>query len=236
MEAERQHYGVTLALLTVAGISFAVMQTLVVPALPFFQREFDTTATSVTWIATGFLLSSSVLTPILGKLGDSYGKKRMLVISLGDLRARLARRRGRLEPRVADRLPRHPGRRRRGLPAVVRDHPRRVPAREDRPRDRHRQLGVRRRRRRRARAERRDHRAPDLALAVPDRRRARARLDRAARHVRPRVAGQDAGEARLPRRPRALGRARLAAAGDQRGRALGLDVGRRPGAVRRSPR
>ena len=83
MEAERQHYGVTLALLTVAGISFAVMQTLVVPALPFFQREFDTTATSVTWIATGFLLSSSVLTPILGKLGDSYGKKQLLVISLG---------------------------------------------------------------------------------------------------------------------------------------------------------
>ena len=81
-ETERQHYGVTLALLTVAGISFAVMQTLVVPALPFFQREFDTTASWVTWIATGFLLSSSVLTPILGKLGDSYGKKRMLVISL----------------------------------------------------------------------------------------------------------------------------------------------------------
>ncbi|HEX5782830.1 MAG TPA: MFS transporter [Solirubrobacteraceae bacterium] len=81
--AERQHYGITLALLVVAGVSFAVMQTLVVPALPFFQREFDTTATSVTWIATGFLLSSSVLTPILGKLGDSYGKKRMLVISLG---------------------------------------------------------------------------------------------------------------------------------------------------------
>jgi EmrB/QacA subfamily drug resistance transporter len=81
--AERQHYGVTLALLVVAGVSFAVMQTLVVPALPFFQREFGTTATSVTWIATGFLLSSSVLTPILGKLGDSFGKKRMLVISLG---------------------------------------------------------------------------------------------------------------------------------------------------------
>ena len=80
---ERRHYGVTLALLTVAGISFAVMQTLVVPALPFFQREFDTTASWATWIATGFLLSSSVLTPILGKLGDSYGKKKMLVISLG---------------------------------------------------------------------------------------------------------------------------------------------------------
>jgi EmrB/QacA subfamily drug resistance transporter len=78
----RRHYGVTLGLLTVAGISFAVMQTLVVPALPFFQREFDTTASWATWIATGFLLSSSVLTPILGKLGDAYGKKRLLVLSM----------------------------------------------------------------------------------------------------------------------------------------------------------
>ena len=83
MEEGRQHYGVTLALLTVAGVSFAIMQTLVIPALPFFQREFHTSAAWVTWIATGFLLSSSVLTPILGKLGDSLGKKRMLVIALG---------------------------------------------------------------------------------------------------------------------------------------------------------
>lgn len=82
-EPHRTPYTVTLALLTVAGISFAVMQTLVVPALPFFQREFDTTASWVTWIATGFLLSSSVLTPIMGKLGDTYGKQKLLVISLG---------------------------------------------------------------------------------------------------------------------------------------------------------
>jgi EmrB/QacA subfamily drug resistance transporter len=83
VHAPRRHYGATLALLTVAGVSFAVMQTLVIPALPHFQREFHTSASWVTWIATGFLLSSSVLTPILGKLGDAYGKKRMLVIALG---------------------------------------------------------------------------------------------------------------------------------------------------------
>ncbi|MDQ3240014.1 MAG: MFS transporter, partial [Actinomycetota bacterium] len=45
-----------LLLLTVAGTAFALMQTLVVPALPFFQREFDTTANGVAWIVTGFLL------------------------------------------------------------------------------------------------------------------------------------------------------------------------------------
>ena len=90
MEEGRQHYGVTLGLLTIAGVSFALMQTLVVPALPFFQREFDTSASWVTWIATGFLLSSSVLTPILGKLGDATARRSMLVISLGDLRPRVA--------------------------------------------------------------------------------------------------------------------------------------------------
>ena len=78
----RQHYNVTLAILTMAGTAFALQQTLVVPALPALQRELDTTTTWVTWVLTGFLLSASVLTPILGKLGDQYGKERMLVISL----------------------------------------------------------------------------------------------------------------------------------------------------------
>src|SRR3954451_14769198 len=76
-------HNVTLALLMVAGISFALMQTLVVPALPFFQREVETTPEWTTWLVTSFLVSSSVFTPILGKLGDAHGKKRMLVISLG---------------------------------------------------------------------------------------------------------------------------------------------------------
>src|SRR4051794_41794834 len=76
----RQH--LTLGLLVAAGTAFAVMQTLVVPALPFFRREFGTSQADTTWLLTGFLLSSSVLTPLLGKLGDMYGKKRLLVLSL----------------------------------------------------------------------------------------------------------------------------------------------------------
>jgi EmrB/QacA subfamily drug resistance transporter len=77
----RRHW-IMLSLLTVAGISFAVMQTLVIPALPFFRREFGTSQADTTWLVTGFLLSSSVLTPLLGKLGDQFGKKRLLVVSL----------------------------------------------------------------------------------------------------------------------------------------------------------
>jgi len=78
----RANYKLTLTLLTVAGVAFALMQTLVVPALPFFEREFHTSPEWTTWLVTSFLVSSSVLTPIIGKLGDAHGKKRLLVISL----------------------------------------------------------------------------------------------------------------------------------------------------------
>jgi MFS family permease len=78
----RQHYNVTLGILIFAGIAFALQQTMIIPALPILQQEFDTTAAWSAWLLTGFLLSASVATPIFGKLGDQYGKERMLVISL----------------------------------------------------------------------------------------------------------------------------------------------------------
>lgn len=70
----------TLGLLAVVCVSYVLQQTLVVPALPTIQRDLDTTTTWATWIFTGFLLSSAVATPLIGKLGDTYGKKRLLVI------------------------------------------------------------------------------------------------------------------------------------------------------------
>src|SRR5436305_7585711 len=79
---ERQHYNVTLAILTLSGTAFALQQTMVIPALPTLQRDLHTTTTWVTWVLTVFLLVASVATPILGKLGDQYGKERLLVISL----------------------------------------------------------------------------------------------------------------------------------------------------------
>jgi EmrB/QacA subfamily drug resistance transporter len=79
---ERQHYNVTLAILTIAGTAYALQQTMVIPALPALQRELHTSTTWVTWVLTILLLVASVSTPVLGKLGDQYGKERLLVISL----------------------------------------------------------------------------------------------------------------------------------------------------------
>ncbi len=80
--AGRQHYSLTLAILTLAGTAYALQQTMVVPALPALQEDLNATTTWSTWVFTGFLLTAAVLTPILGKLGDRFGKERILVLSL----------------------------------------------------------------------------------------------------------------------------------------------------------
>jgi EmrB/QacA subfamily drug resistance transporter len=83
----RQHYGLTFACLALGAATFAILQSLVAPALPEIQRELHASPTAVAWVLTGYLLSASVLTPIVGRLGDMFGKERTLVISLAVLAA-----------------------------------------------------------------------------------------------------------------------------------------------------
>jgi EmrB/QacA subfamily drug resistance transporter len=83
VDLERQHHNVTLAILTLAGAAFSMQQTMVFPAIRTFQAEFGSTTAWTTWVLTGFLVSGAVLTPILGRLGDQFGKERLLLISLG---------------------------------------------------------------------------------------------------------------------------------------------------------
>ncbi|MEA2273820.1 MAG: hypothetical protein QOI98_2528 [Solirubrobacteraceae bacterium] len=71
-----------LAVLSLGGISYALLQSLVVPALPQIQTSLHTSESAVGWVLTAFLLSASVATPIIGRLGDMYGKERLLMIVL----------------------------------------------------------------------------------------------------------------------------------------------------------
>lgn len=91
----RQHYGLTLGVLTLAAVSFALMQTMVAPALPEIQRDLGASTTATTWVITVYLLTASVATPILGRVGDMFGKGRtfvavLLVFALGTLVAALS--------------------------------------------------------------------------------------------------------------------------------------------------
>jgi len=68
--------------LLMAGVSFALSQTLVIPALPEIGDHLDASATATSWLLTAFLLSASIATPIVGKLGDIHGKGRVLTVVL----------------------------------------------------------------------------------------------------------------------------------------------------------
>lgn len=68
--------------LAFAGIVAALTQTLVVPLLGDLPRLFDTSASNASWVVTATLLSAAVATPVAGRLGDMYGKRRMLLVSV----------------------------------------------------------------------------------------------------------------------------------------------------------
>ncbi|WP_250007864.1 MFS transporter [Actinoplanes sp. M2I2] len=81
--------------LSLGSLAFAVLQSLVTPVLPTLTRELDTTTSNAGWVLTAYLLAVSVLTPILGRLGDLVGKRRVLigvlaVMVVGTLLAALA--------------------------------------------------------------------------------------------------------------------------------------------------
>ncbi|HEY7632046.1 MAG TPA: MFS transporter [Thermoleophilaceae bacterium] len=81
-EAGRQHPVVTLAVLSIAGLSFALLQSMVAPALPDIQHTLGTSEGTVAWILTAYLLSASVATPIIGRLGDVHGKEKSMLVVL----------------------------------------------------------------------------------------------------------------------------------------------------------
>ena len=76
------HTRVVFLSLVLAGIVFALSQTVVSPALPEIQRQYGADAASAAWILTGYLLAASVATPIVGKLGDLFGRGKVLTIVL----------------------------------------------------------------------------------------------------------------------------------------------------------
>src|SRR5881227_3941120 len=78
----RAHHRVTFAVLTVGVSAFALLQSLVMPVLPTVEDALGTNQTDVTWVLTAYLLSASIFTPILGRLGDMFGKERVLVAVL----------------------------------------------------------------------------------------------------------------------------------------------------------
>jgi EmrB/QacA subfamily drug resistance transporter len=73
---------VTLVVVSVAGLAYAVMTSAIVPAIPTIQDDLHASENGVTFVLTGYLLAASVATAILGRLGDMLGKQRVLIWTL----------------------------------------------------------------------------------------------------------------------------------------------------------
>jgi EmrB/QacA subfamily drug resistance transporter len=81
----RTHHNVTFAVLATAVAAFALLQSLVTPVLSTIQVDLHTSQATVTWVLTAYLLSASIFTPVMGRIGDAVGKERMLLVTLGAL-------------------------------------------------------------------------------------------------------------------------------------------------------
>ncbi|GAB2578876.1 MFS transporter [Paractinoplanes abujensis] len=86
-EGKRPGGGLLVLYLALGGLAFAVLQSLVSPALATIGRDLQVSTADVSWIVTAYLLSASVLTPILGRLGDMAGKRKVLIVVLAILAA-----------------------------------------------------------------------------------------------------------------------------------------------------
>jgi len=80
---DRHRYLAALAALVIGTTAFAFQQTAVVPALPTIEVDLAASTRLSAWLLTGYLVVASVFAPLLGKLGDRFGKRRLILVALG---------------------------------------------------------------------------------------------------------------------------------------------------------
>ena len=94
-DVNRSHYQITFIVMAVGVSAYSLLQSLVSPVLPLLETDLHTSQSTVTWVLTAYLLSASVFTPILGRIGDMIGKVKVLVavlalLAVGSILAALA--------------------------------------------------------------------------------------------------------------------------------------------------
>ena len=71
---------ITLIVLSSVGLIPMYGETVIIPAIPDFIKEFGISYTTSSWILAAFLIAGAVMTPISGKLSDIYGKKKIILV------------------------------------------------------------------------------------------------------------------------------------------------------------
>jgi EmrB/QacA subfamily drug resistance transporter len=82
--------GIILVELAFIAMMVMFIEIMLVPALPKIAMEYPADARWVSWVLSAYMLVGAVATPLLGRLGDMYGKKRILLAAMGVYIAGLA--------------------------------------------------------------------------------------------------------------------------------------------------
>ncbi|WP_375004002.1 MFS transporter [Gordonia sp. PS3] len=67
--------------LCLGGLVASLMQTLIIPVQPELPQLLHTSISNASWVITATLLGGAVAMPIAGRLGDMYGKQRVILAS-----------------------------------------------------------------------------------------------------------------------------------------------------------
>ena len=57
--------------------------TMITVALPAIQKDFQLSATNISWLIASYFIISAIFTPLIGKLSDIYGRKLIFLMGLG---------------------------------------------------------------------------------------------------------------------------------------------------------
>jgi MFS family permease len=68
--------------LALGGITVSLMHTLLIPIVADLPALLGASASNTSWVITATLLAGAVSTPVMGRLGDMIGKRRMLLVCL----------------------------------------------------------------------------------------------------------------------------------------------------------
>src|SRR5262245_56772101 len=80
-EPTQQQKRLTFSALLIVFLLSALDQTIVSTAMPRIVQELKG-LDLYSWVTTTYLLTSTVMVPIWGKLGDLYGRKRILILGI----------------------------------------------------------------------------------------------------------------------------------------------------------
>lgn len=76
------HPALVIAVIGIAMSTVAIMQTISIPLLPSIPDLFGTSISSASWVATATLIAGAAVNPIIGRMGDMYGKRALLLACL----------------------------------------------------------------------------------------------------------------------------------------------------------